>query len=200
MPYKCNAGGCLVELSQQLAIIMVGKQIINNAQEILWPKLQAWWQNRKVNFNLWLLLTKGNHWKILFFQVKLCQRAKNEQVKQWEEDYQLVDNAGLFDEYLEMGIFLKSFGLIIRLIEHNILLVVQFGFITVFVAAFPLAPLFALINNIVEIRLDARKFICSTRRPVGQQAKNIGIWFSILEVLAHLAVISNVIAAVYSAS
>ena len=134
-----------------------------------------------------------------FFQVKLCQRPKNEQVKQWEEDYQLVDNAGLFDEYLEMGMCLKLFGLIIKLIDY-ISLVVQFGFITVFVAAFPLAPLFALINNIVEIRLDARKFICSTRRPVGQQAKNIGIWFSILEVLAHLAVISNVIAAVYSAS
>ena len=38
----------------------------------------------------------------------------------------------LFDEYLEI--------------------VIQFGFITIFVCAFPLAPLFALINNILEIR------------------------------------------------
>ena len=30
--------------------------------------------------------------------------------------------------------------------------VLQFGFITIFVAAFPLAPLFALLNNWVEIR------------------------------------------------
>ena len=44
---------------------------------------------------------------------------------------------GLLDEYLELAI--------------------QYGFITLFVAAFPLAPLFALINNIFEIRLDARK-------------------------------------------
>ena len=44
---------------------------------------------------------------------------------------------GLLDEYLE--------------------LTVQYGFITLFVAAFPLAPLFALINNIFEIRLDANK-------------------------------------------
>ena len=34
--------------------------------------------------------------------------------------------------------------------------VLQFGFITIFVAAFPLAPLFALLNNWVEIRCDDR--------------------------------------------
>ena len=68
----------------------------------------------------------------------------------------------------------------------------QFGFSTIFVAAFPLAPLFALLNNCVEIRLDAKKFICETRRPVAERAQNIGIWFTILEFMAHLAVISNV--------
>ena len=35
--------------------------------------------------------------------------------------------------------------------------VVQYGFVTLFVAAFPLAPLLALINNVFEIRLDAYK-------------------------------------------
>ena len=43
------------------------------------------------------------------------------------------------------------------------ILVLQFGFITIFVAAFPLAPLFALLNNWVEIRLDAQKFVCETQ-------------------------------------
>lgn len=70
--------------------------------------------------------------------------------------------------------------------------VLQFGFITIFVAAFPLAPLFALLNNWVEIRLDAQKFVCETRRAVSERAQNIGIWFTILDFMAHLAVISNV--------
>ncbi|XP_024086456.1 uncharacterized protein LOC106670115 isoform X2 [Cimex lectularius] len=143
----CSAGGCLIELSQQLAVIMIGKQMINNAQEILLPKFKAWWHNRKV---------------------KLTKKKKR---LRWEEDYQLVDNEGLFEEYLEM--------------------VLQFGFITIFVAAFPLAPLFALLNNWVEIRLDAQKFVCETRRTVAERAENIGIWFTILNMLAHLAVISN---------
>ena len=70
--------------------------------------------------------------------------------------------------------------------------VLQFGFITIFVAACPLAPLFALLNNWVEIRLDAHKFVCDYRRPVAERAQGIGIWFSILEAITHLAVISNV--------
>lgn len=70
--------------------------------------------------------------------------------------------------------------------------VLQFGFVTIFVAACPLAPLFALLNNWVEIRLDARKFVCERRRPVAQRAQGVGIWFPILTGIAHLAVISNV--------
>ena len=74
-----------------------------------------------------------------------------------------------------------------------LLSVLQFGFITIFVAAFPLAPLFALLNNWVEIRLDAQKFVCETRRPVADRAQDIGVWFTILDSMAQLAVISNVI-------
>lgn len=41
-------------------------------------------------------------------------------------------------------------------------------------ASFPLAPLFALLNNIIEIRLDAKKFVTELRRPVAVRAKDIG--------------------------
>merc|ERR1719219_1908225 len=144
----CSNGGCLIELAQQLAVIMVGKQIINNAQEIIIPKIKAWWHNKKS---------------------KLAHIGES----RMEMDYKLVENEGLFQEYLEM--------------------VLQFGFITIFVAAFPLAPFFALLNNWVEIRLDAQKFVCETRRAVAERAENIGIWFKILDMLAQFAVISNAI-------
>lgn len=55
-----------------------------------------------------------------------------------------------------------------------VLAVIQFGFVTLFVASFPLAPLFALLNNIIEIRLDAKKFVTELRRPVAVRAKDIG--------------------------
>ena len=59
-------------------------------------------------------------------------------------------------------------------------------------AACPLAPLFALINNWVEVRLDAKKFVSDFRRPVVEKAHGIGVWKDILHIIAHLAVISNV--------
>ncbi|CAG5926927.1 unnamed protein product [Menidia menidia] len=92
---------------------------------------------------------------------------------QWERDYNLqpMNAYGLFDEYLEM--------------------VLQFGFTTIFVAAFPLAPLLALINNVIEIRLDAYKFVTQWRRPLPSQAKDIGIWYGILEGIGILSVITN---------
>ncbi|KAM9313105.1 anoctamin-4 [Gastrophryne carolinensis] len=92
---------------------------------------------------------------------------------QWEKDYNLqpINAYGLFEEYLEM--------------------ILQFGFTTIFVAAFPLAPLLALLNNIIEIRLDAYKFITQWRRPLASRAKDIGIWYGILEGIGILSVITN---------
>lgn len=76
--------------------------------------------------------------------------------------------------------------------DYFYFLVLQFGFITLFVSAFPLAPFFALLNNVFEIRLDAYKFIVTTRRPIPAQAKNIGIWITILDLLSKIAVLCNV--------
>ncbi|KAG7253276.1 hypothetical protein CRUP_026175 [Coryphaenoides rupestris] len=102
------------------------------------------------------------------------QNAENAaQLPQWDKDWNLqpMNAHGLVDEYLEM--------------------VLQFGFTTIFVAAFPLAPLLALLNNIIEIRLDAYKFVTQWRRPMPARATDIGIWHGILEGIGVLAVITN---------
>uniref|UniRef100_A0A8C7UA91 Anoctamin n=1 Tax=Oncorhynchus mykiss TaxID=8022 RepID=A0A8C7UA91_ONCMY len=148
---ECGPGGCLIELAEQLFIIMVGKQLISNVQEFVIPYVKAWQQKRALN--------------------KVRGTQNSQEPRRWEEDYQLVECEGLFEEYLEI--------------------VLQFGFITIFVAAFPLAPLFALLNNWAEVRLDAHKFVCEYRRPVAERAQNIGVWFNILEALSHLSVIVN---------
>ncbi|GBN09657.1 Anoctamin-1 [Araneus ventricosus] len=76
--------------------------------------------------------------------------------------------------------------------------VIQFGFVTLFVAAFPLAPLFALLNNIVEIRLDAYKYVTQLRRPLSARVPNIGAWQAILKGLSVFAVISNAFMIAYT--
>uniref|UniRef100_A0A670Y8L2 Anoctamin n=1 Tax=Pseudonaja textilis TaxID=8673 RepID=A0A670Y8L2_PSETE len=69
--------------------------------------------------------------------------------------------------------------------------VIQFGFITLFVASFPLAPLLALMNNILEIRVDSWKLTTQFRRPVAAKAHSIGIWQEILNGMAILSVVTN---------
>ncbi|XP_066253973.1 anoctamin-5 isoform X2 [Euwallacea similis] len=92
---------------------------------------------------------------------------------QWEKDFKLVEwgPRSLFPEYLEM--------------------VLQYGFVTIFVAAFPLAPFFALLNNILEMRLDAKKLLTMYRRPVSQRVRDIGVWYRILDSVGKLSVVTN---------
>ncbi|XP_053319548.1 anoctamin-2 [Spea bombifrons] len=93
------------------------------------------------------------------------------QTQQWIRDYALEPFTGLTPEYMEM--------------------IIQFGFVTLFVASFPLAPLFALLNNIIEVRLDAKKFVAELRRPDAVRAKDIGIWYNILSGIGKFSVIIN---------
>ncbi|XP_041933898.1 anoctamin-6 [Alosa sapidissima] len=146
---ECDPGGCLIELTTQLSVIMGGKAIWNNIQEVLVP----WVKN------------------VIF---RYCNKVKSEKIiPRWEQDYQLqpLGKLGLFYEYLEM--------------------VIQFGFVTLFVASFPLAPLLALVNNLLEIRVDAWKMTTQFRRIVPEKAQDIGAWQPILQGVAILAVATN---------
>ncbi|XP_058682771.1 anoctamin-6-like isoform X2 [Poecile atricapillus] len=146
---ECDPGGCLLELTTQLAIIVGGKAIWNNIQEVLVPLV-----------------------KNLIGRYSAAARSEKV-IPRWEHDYHLqpFGKLGLFYEYLEM--------------------VIQFGFVTLFVASFPLAPLLALMNNMLEIRLDAWKLTTQFRRMVPQKAQDIGAWQPILQGIAILAVVTN---------
>jgi hypothetical protein len=60
-----------------------------------------------------------------------------------------------------------------------------------FVAAFPLAPLFAFANGILEIRVDAINFIRDQRRPMPYMAEDIGAWYPIIDALSSFSVLVN---------
>ncbi|XP_022332682.2 anoctamin-8-like isoform X3 [Crassostrea virginica] len=68
---------------------------------------------------------------------------------------------------------------------------IQFGYVTLFSSAFPLAALCALLNNVVEIRSDAFKLCMTYQRPFGKTVENIGTWQDALEVMGVIAIIVN---------
>ncbi|EGD72461.1 hypothetical protein PTSG_11592 [Salpingoeca rosetta] len=159
---ECPPYGCMLELTIQLAIIMVGRQIINNIVEMLLPAVM-----RKV--------------RNIMAPKELKEKARR--LLPWENEYLNLapfPQYGMFPEYLEM--------------------ILQFGFLSLFVSAFSLAPFFALLNNILEIRIDAHKLLTVYRRPPAQRAANIGIWDEVMTFISYFSVLTNGLVIAFSSN
>ncbi|NXB39486.1 ANO9 protein, partial [Eulacestoma nigropectus] len=158
---ECHPSGCITDLFIQMAIIMLLKQTISNIMEYLIPLISH--QLRK----------KRERPKERSMMLGEEEEAEDPCKRQWLNNYELneVNIFSLFNEYLEM--------------------MIQYSFTTIFVAAFPLAPLLALFNNVIEIHMDAIKMMRLHRRMVPRKAKDIGIWLQVLEAIGTLAVIGN---------
>ncbi|KAJ3641473.1 hypothetical protein Zmor_027980 [Zophobas morio] len=110
-----------------------------------------------------LFLTKFRHRKTMDPNVTL----------QWEKDYLLnaVIKYHMMSEYMSM--------------------IIQYGFVTFFVAAFPPAPLLALFNNLIELRVDAFKMTNAFRRPVAFKVPSLAAWNGILQGITYIGVATN---------
>ncbi|XP_037539424.1 anoctamin-1 [Nematolebias whitei] len=158
---ECAPPGCLIELCIQLSMIMLGKQLIQN------NVFEILIPKLKKMYRT-IQEEKGNK--------RAAEDKENEQEEkrprqQFDKDFTLEPFEGVSPEYMEM--------------------IIQYGFVTLFVASLPLAPAFALLNNIIEIRLDAAKFVTEIRRPDAVRCKDIGIWFNILCGISKFSVITN---------
>eukprot|EP00043_Microstomoeca_roanoka_P027025 m.13337 g.13337 ORF g.13337 m.13337 type:complete len:921 (-) comp7245_c0_seq1:236-2998(-) len=159
---ECPPYGCMLELTIQLAIIMVGRQIINNVMEMVMPAVMR---------------------KIRNFLAPKELKESARRLLPWENEYLNLapfPQYGMFPEYLEM--------------------ILQFGFLSLFVSAFSLAPFFALLNNILEIRIDAHKLITVYRRPPAERASNIGIWDEVLQFISYFSVLTNGLVIAFSSN
>nr|CAH8865358.1 unnamed protein product [Trichobilharzia regenti] len=181
----CDQGDCLFELFIQLVIIMVGKQIFGFIQESLMPVLwKVFFKFRAMKRRSTVFAkvnsTDGENNVVGQKPDNLPTNIVNTQFSGicrrnilCRSDFYMLDPGSrpLFNEYLEM--------------------MIQYGFITMFVPAFPLAPLFGLLNNLFEIRGDAKKLVNQYRRPVLERVQTIGIWLTIIHVLASIAIRTN---------
>ena len=105
----------------------------------------------------------------LFFR----RRKQESQGKQFSWADVLVDN----DPYDTFGDFNE--------------IVIQFGYVMFFSAAFPAAAALSWFNNIIEIRLDAHSVLNCEPRPSVQRTGGIGVWFEIIEVMSFIAIVIN---------
>ena len=97
------------------------------------------------------------------FQVKIRSPCEDEFFKQTYE--------GPFDDYLKLAL--------------------QFGYVTLFVSAFPLAPFLAFINSQVEIHIVSIKICKLSRRPVNSGTQDIGTWATVFYFIGFVSILTN---------
>jgi len=94
-----------------------------------------------------------------------------------EDEYEMQQYESTFDDYDELAI--------------------QFGFVVLFVVAFPLTPLLAFLNNILEVKVDSTKLIQVTRRPEPRGVYSIGTFYDIYSIMAYVCIVTNIILVIF---
>ena len=121
-----------MEVAIQMAMIFFGKQQLLQVIEYYIPLL---WKSNEINSRDIIFTDTFSDLNLASRGIKVFRKEEEEEPKaQFYKDFSLapINSSHLFHEYLEI--------------------VIQFGFITIFSCTFPIAPLFALINNVLEIR------------------------------------------------
>ncbi|CAB3988342.1 anoctamin-8-like isoform X1 [Paramuricea clavata] len=161
------------KLKTQLGALLITKQVIGNVKEALVPFVKQ--------------------------KVKEFKKKKDEEKKRKEEEKKAgnastakpdkpaeLETAKTKQPEIEaaMPVYEDTF-------EDYLEMFIQFGYVVLFSAAFPLAGLCALLNNVVEIRSDAFKLCTNLQRPFGVRVENIGTWQDAMELMGVIAVIVN---------
>ncbi|KAL3902233.1 MAG: hypothetical protein SGPRY_012157 [Prymnesium sp.] len=107
-------------------------------------------------------------------------QAQYELLKKVFDEWLLPVSSGTFEEYRTK--------------------VIQFGYIAMFSASFPLGAIAATAMNIVELRVDAYKFMFSTRRASYEGSDDIGSWRRVIQVVSWISIIINVLIIAYASN
>ncbi|XP_041778401.1 anoctamin-10 isoform X2 [Anopheles merus] len=158
-------------LKTQLMMQLIVLQFLQNVFENLYPYLK-----KKVGLKIVRLFVKSNYEKL-----KLAHESYDEMGLRSldEDDPRVVQNRketileeyNTYDDYLELYI--------------------QFGYVVLFSSVAPLTAFWAILNNVIEIRLDAYKLCSFFKRPFARRTKNIGAWQLAFETLAVISILTN---------
>uniref|UniRef100_A0A8C6XY87 Anoctamin n=1 Tax=Naja naja TaxID=35670 RepID=A0A8C6XY87_NAJNA len=117
------------------------------------------------------------------------QKRRNKTVEKKVKALQIDTDMSLFEQVnLEKGMdtYLGTF-------DDYLELFLQFGYVSLFSCVYPLAAIFAVLNNITEMYSDALKMCSVFKRPFSEPAANIGVWQMAFQTMTVISVITNCI-------
>ncbi|KAG7189856.1 hypothetical protein KM043_017506 [Ampulex compressa] len=173
-------------LKEQLAALLIARQVIGNLKESAVPYLIEQLRLARLSFELFGALSpsearpppgeekdegsaKDAEEKDERSESGKAKQPRN--VSQAELESSLYRYDGAFSEHLEM--------------------LSQLGYVCLFSSAFPLAAMAALLGNLLELRGDAFKLCFVLQRPFGRRVSNIGTWQNAMETMGLVAILVN---------
>ena len=175
------------ELRIQLAAIFLSKVIVANVKDIALPYVFWNWEQiaekRRRDLDEMAAAADAEE-----------KEASEEMLGEQHEEERVVREVSPAERELaleEYHVMMGTFG------DYRDLIII-YGYTVLFVAAFPLAPLMALVNSYAQIRADAWKISIRSRRPWPSNAEDIGSWADIIELMSYIAVFTNSIIIVYT--
>lgn len=70
-------------------------------------------------------------------------------------------------------------------------IVIQFGYVTLFASAYPLASLISVVANYLEIRSDCFKITKLSQRPRSLRTDGLGMWLTLMSSIVWLSALTN---------
>ena len=78
--------------------------------------------------------------------------------------------------------------------------IIQMGYIAFFAVAFPLAPMFSFMTNLIEIRIKLSSMALYGKRAIPQGSSGIGNWSGIMSLISFVAIPINLCILIYARS
>ncbi|XP_077983931.1 anoctamin-4-like isoform X2 [Glandiceps talaboti] len=177
---SCTNDNCMSMLSFQVLVLMLLKPLPKFFKDVIMP-----WGEKKLK--------------------KLIKRCKKNKVEEGEKDEKMTKID--VNDFLERERQKPPVGNVLRsppvgdftLMEYNEK-VIQYGYLMLFSCSLPLAPLIALLTNLFDIRVDAKRLLWLNRRPVALIAQDIGMWYGILEFINLAGVVTNAFLIAFTSS
>eukprot|EP00903_Cladosiphon_okamuranus_P008980 g8591.t1 len=200
----------LVGLKDMLMTVLITRSFVDALQEVVAPMIQVYWRKRlqRATARAGAPRSPKEGDRIITHHQEeekeqprrraWCQFFQRQQHphQHWhgrnqEVSFRAKENACQVKKKLYRDALMHERMLPEYQTQHEYLaLMVQYGYVTMFAVAFPLAPLLALVRCLAEIYIDHRKLL-RCRRPAYIDRSSIGAWYGVLEFVGTASVLTN---------
>ncbi|XP_077271289.1 anoctamin 8 white walker isoform X2 [Temnothorax americanus] len=189
-------------LKEQLAALLIARQVIGNLKESAVPYLVEQLRLARLSFELFGALSPSEARPPPGQEGEEIQGGKDNEEKDERPDSgkskqpRNVSQAELESSLYRVGhptnsllsdVTFKYDGAFSEHLE----MLSQLGYVCLFSSAFPLAAMAALLGNLLELRGDAFKLCFVLQRPFGRRVSNIGTWQNAMEAMGLVAILVN---------